>query len=278
MKPLVLLTGASGFVGRQVLAALLARGDVAVRVTARDPAPFAGQAVDCVATDDLFAESAERLAGLCQGVDTIIHCAWYVEPGQYLFSPRNLACLRGTLQLAEAALAGGVRRFCGVGTCFEYALGPEPLNTDTPLDPQSPYAAAKVAAFTALSGILPAAGLSFAWARLFYLHGDGEQAGRLVPSLRAALAQGDPVDLTSGTQVRDFLDVAEAGRRIAALALSAHQGAANICSGQPVTVRALAESIADEYGRRDLLRFGARADNAVDPAHVVGLPTPIPAT
>ena len=38
-----------------------------------------------------------------------------------------------------------------------------------------------------------------------------------------------------------------------------------------MTVRALAERIADEYGRRDLLRFGARADNLTDPPVVVGL-------
>ena len=41
----------------------------------------------------------------------------------------------------------------------------------------------------------------------------------------------------------------------------------------PITVRQLAEQIADEYGRRDLLRFGAREDNQVDPPCVVGIPS-----
>lgn len=54
-------------------------------------------------------------------------------------------------------------------------------------------------------------------------------------------------------------------------ALGDQQGAINICSGVPVTIRQLAERIADEYGRRDLLKFGARADNLVDPPSVVGL-------
>ena len=48
-------------------------------------------------------------------------------------------------------------------------------------------------------------------------------------------------------------------------ALGRARRAVNICSGTPVTVRELAERIADEYGRRDLLRFGARPDNLVDP-------------
>jgi nucleoside-diphosphate-sugar epimerase len=77
--------------------------------------------------------------------------------------------------------------------------------------------------------------------------------------------------LSSGTQIRDYLDVHEAGQMIVEAALGSVQGPVNICSGMPVTVRQLAERIADEYDRRDLLRFGARADNPVEPPCVVGV-------
>ena len=82
---------------------------------------------------------------------------------------------------------------------------------------------------------------------------------------------GIPAELTSGNQIRDFLDVSEAGQMIVEIALSKKQGAANICSGIPITVRQLAEQIADEYGRRDLLIFGARPDNFVEPLCVLGI-------
>jgi dTDP-6-deoxy-L-talose 4-dehydrogenase (NAD+) len=78
--------------------------------------------------------------------------------------------------------------------------------------------------------------------------------------------------LTPGDQVRDFLDVREAADIIADVALGDVCGPVNVCSGVPVTVRALAERIADEYGRRDLLRFGARPYNDFDPPRVVGAP------
>jgi dTDP-6-deoxy-L-talose 4-dehydrogenase (NAD+) len=55
------------------------------------------------------------------------------------------------------------------------------------------------------------------------------------------------------------------------VAMGNRAGAINICSGIPITVRILAEQIADEYGRRDLLKFGARPDNLVDPPRVVGI-------
>ena len=114
-------------------------------------------------------------------------------------------------------------------------------------------------------------GIEFVWCRLFYLYGEGEDERRLVPYLRSKLKAGEPAELSSGTQIRDFLDVCEAGRMIVEAALGTVQGPVNICSGAGVTVRALAEQIADEYGRRDLLRFGVRPDNLVDPPVVVGV-------
>ena len=155
--------------------------------------------------------------------------------------------------------------------CFEYDLTVGVLDVETPLRPLTPYAGAKAGAFMALSQWLPQQDVEFAWCRLFYLHGEGEDARRLVPYLHTKLIAGEPAELTSGNQIRDFLDVREAGRMIVETALSDEQGPVNICSGVPVTVRQLAEQIADEYGRRDLLKFGARPDNLVDPPCVVGI-------
>ncbi|GAC1610382.1 MAG: hypothetical protein NVS3B3_19030 [Aquirhabdus sp.] len=224
-----------------------------------------------VTTSDLFAESVDWWGEACKGVDTIIHIAWYAEPGKYLQSVKNLDCLTGTLHLAKGAAQAGVRRFIGIGTCFEYDLTGGMLSVETPLRPLTPYAGAKAAAFMALSQWLPEQGVEFAWCRLFYLHGEGEDERRLVPYLRTRLGAGEPAELTSGKQIRDFLDVSEAGRMIVDAALSDAQGPINICSGVPITVRQLAEKIADEYGCRSLLKFGVRPDNLIDPRCVVGV-------
>jgi dTDP-6-deoxy-L-talose 4-dehydrogenase (NAD+) len=270
----VLVTGATGFVGRQVLRALAERNRKA-RVVVRDGKQDRVAGFDAieriVTTPDLWSESDAWYAEICRDADAIIHVAWYAEPGRYLQSPRNLECLAGTLRLAQAASQARVRRFVGIGTCFEYDLSAGLLSVDTPLRPASIYAGAKAAAFMALSQYLPQQGVEFAWCRLFYLYGEGEDGRRLMPVLHARLAAGEPVELGSGTQVRDYLDVREAGRMIVEAALGSRQGPVNICSGTAVTVRQIAERIADEYGRRDLLRFGARPDNPADPAHVVGV-------
>lgn len=269
----VLITGSTGFVGRQVLAALLESKVTVIPVVRSGSVgklPASPRLEKPILTEDLFGENESWWRQNLKGVDVLLHVAWYVEPGQYQLSAENLKCLIGTLRMAQSAAEVGVKRIVGVGTCLEYAASDKPLSTQSPLSATSPYAACKLAAYSALSQILPLHDVDFAWCRLFYLHGDGEDPRRLVPQIRKGLSEGRPVDLTTGSQVRDFLDVAEAGRRIAAVSLSHKVGAVNICSGKPVTVRALAESIADEYGRRDLLTFGARRDNPVDPPYVVG--------
>lgn len=274
MSDTVLLTGGTGFVGRQVLRALNER-QVPTRVVVRhgkEKIVSSSSIEQVITTNDLFAETSDWWKQACMGIDTVIHVAWYAETGQYLQSEKNLDCLSGTLQLARGAVQAGVRRFVGAGTCFEYDLTTGDLSLDTPLRPLTPYAGAKAAAYMALSQWLPAQSVEFVWCRLFYLYGEGEDERRLVPYIRSKLSAGETAELTSGTQIRDFLNVQVAAQTIVNAALSHHQGAMNICSGIPVSVRALAEQIADEYGRRDLLKFGTRPDNLVDPPRVVGVP------
>lgn len=274
MKGIVLLTGATGFVGQHVLRALAENG-AKVRLVVRDGKKgnlSTSEGVEnVVTTPDLFAESADWWAAICNGIDTIIHVAWYAEPSKYIQSDKNIDCLTGTLQMAKGAAKAGVRRFIGIGTCAEYDLTAGMLSIETPLRPLTPYAGAKAAAFMALSQWLPPQGVEFAWCRLFYLYGEGEDARRLVPYLHEQLSVGKPAQLTSGSQIRDFLDVRNAAGMIVQTALSAEQGAVNVCSGIPITVKQLAEQIADKYGRRDLLNFGARPDNLIDPPRVVGV-------
>lgn len=271
----VLVTGGTGFVGRQILKAL-ADKNVGVRAVARSgrEADLAAHPVvtEIVSSASLFHESQEWWKTVAEGVDLVIHAAWYAEPGKYLTSPQNIDCLTGTLTMAKGCIDAGIRRFVGIGTCFEYDLTQGKLSVETPLKPAALYADAKASAYLTLSHWLPSLGIELLWCRLFYLYGEGEDSRRFVPFLRAKLAAGEPADLTSGTQIRDYLDVREAGRMIVDYACGSRQGAVNICSGSPVTIREFAESIADEYDSRSLLNFGARPDNLIDPPCVVGVP------
>lgn len=268
----ILITGATGFVGLPVAQQLATLGhDITCVIRAGSEARLEGLQAQIVTCDDLFAQSADWWADQMADIDTVVHLAWYAEPGKYLTSVRNLDCLTGTLAMAKGAAKAGVRRFVGAGTCFEYDLSVGYLSVDTPLAPETPYAAAKVAAFTMLTAWCATAGIEFLWARLFYLYGAREDARRLVPQLHDKLARGVPVDLTRGTALRDYIDVQDAAALLVHDITGAHTGPTNICSGHGVTIRALAEGIADQYGRRDLLNFGAYPENLTDPPVIVGV-------
>lgn len=277
MTQLVLLTGATGFVGKQVYKSLIDQ-KVKVRAVVRETKIALVQESEylesIISTKDLFSESDIWWQNACNEVDIVIHVAWYAEPGKYLDSPKNINCLMGSLALAKGAVLAKVKRFIGVGSCLEYDLDyGERLSIDTPIKPLTQYAGAKAATYFALTHFFSDHKVAFAWCRLFYLYGEGEDSRRLAAYITAMLKSGQTAELTSGNQIRDFLDVREAGQMISKVALSQNQGALNICSGIPLTVRELAEKIADKYGRRDLLRFGARVESFSDPACVVGVKT-----
>ncbi|WP_417808781.1 NAD-dependent epimerase/dehydratase family protein [Thioclava sp.] len=273
----VFVTGGTGFVGRHVCRLLAAVGQEVTAIVrpgsvARVPEGIAR----VIVVEDIFTQTPEWWAEhLTEGAH-LIHLAWTATPGKYINDPANLRCLAGTLAMAEGAIAAGISKITGIGTCIEYRMGDAPLDIDTPLDPQSPYAGAKAAAFTALSTSLAKTDTDFAWCRLFALHGEGEHPGRLVANLHSRLANGQEIPLSDGAQIRDFLDVKEAAQRIVTTALGPTNGPVNICSGTGISVRDLALGIATQYGRVDLLKFGARPNNIFDPATIVGVPTKMP--
>jgi len=268
----IAITGANGFVGRHVLNHLL-RENHNIKILVRK-SKIRNQYqpnIKVIELNDLFHEKAETLKQILKGVEILIHLAWYTEPNQYLTSPLNIDCLTGTLNLAKAFVEAGGRRFIGIGTCFEYDTDQCLLSINTPLNPKSIYAASKSSAFQLLTQIFSVSEVEFSWCRLFYLYGDGEDTRRLVAYIKQKLSIGETVELTSGNQIRDFLDVRDAAKMIVEESLGSLQGPINICSGIPITVRQIAENIADHFGRRDLLKFGARPDNLIDPPCVVGV-------
>ena len=274
----ILLTGATGFLGKKILDDLNSR-DVNIHVTCRKNESFFSDyqnVTKVIKTRNFFTESAKWYANICKDVNIIVHAAWYAEPGKYLESNINIECLSGTVNFARAAAEQKVDKFVGVGTCFEYDLTSGlPLKADSKLDPLFLYSITKNSTFQILKKLFQNKKIDFLWTRVFYLYGDGEDRRKLVAVLRSKLSEGKSVELTSGTQIRDFMDVKLAGSLIADAAISKNVGPFNVCSGIGISIRELAENIADEYGRRDLLLFGAREDNLADTPYVVGVKSEI---
>ena len=272
----VLLTGATGFVGKQILKQLENKGHrvtIVVRPKWENRISISSSTTEIIEVNDIFSKKSEWWEKNLIGINTIIHTAWYAEPGLYLNSKKNNECFFGTIQLAKAAKVQNVKRFVGIGSCIEYKISNNYLSIDTPLLPKTLYSKAKVNTFNYLTKLFNTTETSFLWCRLFYLFGEGEDPRRFNAFLHQALKNGEKANLSNGNQVRDFIDVKIAAQMIINGTFSSTEGPANICTGKGKTIRKISEEIADIYGRRDLLNFGARPDNLVDPKCVIGIPT-----
>ncbi|HZL48553.1 MAG TPA: NAD(P)-dependent oxidoreductase [Solirubrobacteraceae bacterium] len=246
----VMLTGATGFVGRHTLLAL-ARAGHDVRAVARRRGPeLAG----------VTWHESDLLAG-CEVVgevepEILIHLAWYAEHGKFWSSTENVRWVEASLALLRAFAAAGGERAVIAGTCAEYEPSFEVYPESAPQQPETLYGASKHGLHVIASAFAAEVGLSLAWGRLFFLYGPFEQPERFVPSLVLALLRRERARMTEGTQLRDFLHVADAGAAFAALADSALTGPVNIASGQAIKLRELATLIARYTGSLELLDVG----------------------
>jgi len=190
----------------------------------------------------------------------LLHLAWYVEPGQFWNSPLNLDWIGASLALYRSFVEARGQRFVGAGTCTEYDWSYDWLDeTTTPCVPGTLYGTAKNALFHTLAAAARVDDLSFAWGRIFFLYGPGEKPRRLISDAVAGLSRGEAVETTAGTQIRDFMHVADVAAAFAALVDSPVNGAVNIATGEAHPIRDILAHLGKITGRADLLRIGARA-------------------
>lgn len=259
----ILLTGAGGFLGRPLQAQLRAAGHEVLAWTRTG-----AQAVELF--DATAREQALHEACRPAPVDTLVHLAWIATPGIYLQDPSNIEHARVAEQLVEQALALGVRRIVGVGTCLEYARDLRPRHAaHSPLAPDSLYARSKLAFHRAALERCARAGAELAWARVFHVFGPGEPAAKLTSYLVDRLRAGQPAELGPGDAVRDFVSLDDVTRGLAMAASGRLTGCFNLASGQATSVRQLAELVAEELGAANLLRWGARPAAADEDPYLV---------
>lgn len=254
----VLLTGATGFVGRHLVAALLARG-CQVRAVARrlEPAqalPWFGQ-VEFVAAD-VHAPGTD-VGALCEGVDALVHLAWPGLPNyQGLFHlEHNLMADYGFI---KRVVECGVGQVQVTGTCFEYGLQSGVLDEAAECRPATAYGLAKHSLRLFLETLRQQMPFNLQWARLFYLYGEGQNPNSLLAALdRAIDADAGRFDMSGGEQLRDFLPVERVAAHLAALLQRRDfSGVVNLCSGQPVSVRRLVENHCVARGAQIALNLG----------------------
>jgi nucleoside-diphosphate-sugar epimerase len=264
----VLLTGATGFVGRWCVAALVAAGYEVHAVSVKS----AGREVPGVVWHcaDLFdAGQVDRLLYTVRP-SHLLHLAWIVTPGAYWTSLDNFRWVQASLHLIQAFTAGGGQRAVVVGTCAEYdGKADVCIEQEMPLKPASVYGVCKNALQEMLHAFGNQVGLSTAWPRLFYLYGPHEPPARLIPTVVHTLLQGEPMACSNGEQMRDFIYVEDAASALIALLNSTVNGPVNIASGMPIALKDVLLLVGEYLGQADLIRLGALPTRPGEPFRLV---------
>lgn len=236
----IAVTGASGFIGRHVLAQLSKRGlesIAVVRDAAAAPGLTSGQLVQ-FDINQVGPGVYERLGR----PDVLIHLAWHGLPN-YSSLHHFEEELPSQYRFLRSLVQDGLPALVVAGTCFEYGLQSGCLSEEMPTFPINSYGFAKDALRRQLLFFRETHPFRLTWGRIFYLYGSGQTSNSLLPQLEQAVARGEcSFNMSRGEQLRDYLPVEKVAEYLVDLAIAkADVGVVNICSGTPVSVRRLVE-------------------------------------
>lgn len=260
----VLITGATGFIGRHCLPLLLEAGYEVHAVSSR----LSGNKLPNTHWHQVDLLDSGKVSELMAEVKPthLLHFAWFTESGKYLTSLENLRWVRSSLNLLEKFVEYGGRRIVIAGTCAEYDWRYGYCSEHfTPLSPTTLYGVCKHSLQSILDIFATQMGLSQAWGRIFFLYGPHEYPDRLVSSLIRSLLKNELASCSHGNQIRDFLYVEDVAQAFVALLKSNVTGAINIASGCPIAVKDIINKIGEKLDRMDLIQMGVLPVSAHEP-------------
>lgn len=252
----IVVTGASGFIGRHVLTDLLQHEADIVAVT-RDATRLTDFSEAVRVVEMNIANPTPDCFEQMDCPDVLIHLAWEGLPN-YKSLHHFETELPRQYHFLKTMIEAGLPSLLVTGTCFEYGMQSGPLSEEMPTKPNNPYGYAKDALRQQLEFLKLVKPFNLSWARLFYMYGEGQPSTSLYPKLKASVLRGDRVfNMSGGEQLRDYLPVEEVASQIVRLSMAQRNiGTINICSGKPVSVRRLVEQWLCEKNWGIELNFG----------------------
>lgn len=256
----ILVTGATGFIGNYVIAALQKSG-CEVIATSSNLEKAKGKpwfnTVKYIAFDLKQFDATVNYQKYFDDPDAVIHLAWEGLPNyKAVFHteenlPRHFTFIKNLVE-------NGQKDITITGTCFEYGMQEGCLTEDMVAKPANPYAIAKDELRKQLQHLQTQIEFKLKWVRLFYMYGTGQNPNSLLSQLDRALLNGDSVfNMSGGEQVRDYLPVEKVAEYIVKIALQQNvTGIINCCSGNGVTVKEFVENYLKEKNISITLNLG----------------------
>lgn len=260
----VILTGATGLIGKEAIKPLLDCGFEVFALTIDKSNTDDGiKWINCNIFDDysvknVFAEIKP---------DYILHFAW-ITTGDYLTSDINYKFIDASLNMLQEFKNNGGKRAVFAGTCFEYKFKDEPLKETDELNPLTIYAKCKNELREKAQKYCLDNNISFGWGRIFYVYGHGENEKRLFPHLIISLKNDKEVIIDNGSLIRDYMYSRDIAECFVKFLNSETEGIVNICTGHGISLGGYAQTIAKELNKTNLLVI--KNEKTIQPKIIIG--------
>ncbi len=272
----VLLTGASGTLGYNVvrhLAATHPGTQLFLLMRSPDQALFADCGNVRIVQADMFDAVALRQCVLDIRPNAIVHCAASgVRPSGIDWFELIELNVQSTNRLFQASCEVRDCHFVHISTGLVYREQARTYHEDDPIDTLHPYGASKAAADCLLRAGADRLKRHLTVVRPFSFTGLHDGGDRLFPSLLRAALEGRPLNMSAGTQLRDFCaveDVAAAVRLILEAGDTPCRNVFNIGSGRSLALRSIVEDVCRQLGLEVEIHFGQMPFHPYEPMHLV---------
>ncbi|RLB83504.1 MAG: NAD-dependent dehydratase [Deltaproteobacteria bacterium] len=249
MSKRFLVTGATGFVGANLVRRLVKNGDEVHILTRQESNKWRiVDILDQVTEHQVDLRDRFRLQSTLSRVrpDIVYHCAAY---GAYSFQQDAIQIaevnLMGTVNLVMALMEVGYECLINTGSSSEYGRKAKPMAEGDLLEPITAYAATKAAATLFCQAIARSRQQPILTLRLFSPYGPYEDSTRLIPAVIKKCLAGEALELSSGEEARDFFfvdDLVDLYLRVASLRWSPGD-IVNVGSGKQHTVREIVNNV-----------------------------------
>ena len=265
-KTNLLITGSTGFLGKSILKKIDKKKFSVILLTRKKVKGFR-----CFVVKDIFNLSIDYYLKILKKNQVVLHLAWYAKPGEYFESLKNFNCLDGSIRLAKACKIKRVKKFIGIGSCLEYKIKNKKISISDQLSINSIYSGTKILLYNFCKDLFYNSQTNFIWCRIFYLYGEGEPKQKLVSYVLSRVSNNRIAKISSGLQIKDFINVNDASNQIIEVIKSnKYSGPLNICSGEGISVKKFVIGIVKKIKKEKYLRFNTKKLNKVDPNFIVG--------
>ena len=277
MKKKILVTGATGFIGKNLVESLKEKFEIYALILDEKEKNVIPQ-IDYILWKTFFDRENEikTLDGKKLGkIDTVIHLASYgVNPKDNDIDKMIESNINLTKDLILNLERVSCKNIIFTGSGFEYGdKGKVKLKEDMELNPFSLYGATKVSAFLIGKKLCESLGINYINLRLFNIFGEYEGSNRLIPQIINNYLEGKELNFTAGNQVRDYLyikDIIEVYEMILEKNIYNNE-TYNVCSSEEVTIKEFITKVANTIGiNKESLSFGIIPSRKEEALYIVG--------